>query len=268
METLSDDGTPIGWTTVGSGPGLLVVHGAASDHSEWLPVAERLAPSLSVHLMDRRGRGASGDAASYALEREVEDVVAVAKATGATALLGHSFGAIIALEASLQLPGLALALYEPPIFDVADPPLPHDARYGAPAALQHIVDGDELVETFYRTIAGAGDEEVAALRADPSWHVSVAAAHTLPRETAATAAYTWEPSRFRPRACLLLQGSASPWFFGQGIAALHGVLGGRIATFDGQGHAAHMFAGDLFAGSVAAFLTEPRGLSTKRPPTA
>lgn len=50
--------------------------------------------------MDRRGRGGSGDASTYAIDREFEDVVAVVEAAGEPAsLLGHSFGAVCSLEA-------------------------------------------------------------------------------------------------------------------------------------------------------------------------
>ena len=36
-----------------------------------------LEPYVTVHLLDRPGRGASGDAPEYRLERECEDVAAV-----------------------------------------------------------------------------------------------------------------------------------------------------------------------------------------------
>lgn len=56
--------------------------------------------------MDRRGRGASEDSSEYAMEREVEDVVAVVAALGPdVALFGHSFGADLALQASAQATG-------------------------------------------------------------------------------------------------------------------------------------------------------------------
>jgi pimeloyl-ACP methyl ester carboxylesterase len=48
-----------------------------------------------VFAVDRRGRGRSGDATDYALEREYEDVVAVVEAAGeGVSVLGHSYGGI------------------------------------------------------------------------------------------------------------------------------------------------------------------------------
>src|SRR5712692_2003132 len=70
---------------------------------------------FTVWTLDRRGRGASGDATAYALERECEDIAAVIDAIGgAVHVLGHSFGGLCALEAALLTPHLGrLILYEP-----------------------------------------------------------------------------------------------------------------------------------------------------------
>jgi pimeloyl-ACP methyl ester carboxylesterase len=55
---------------------------------------------FTVYAMDRRGRGASGDAPEYALEREFEDVAAAVDALpGPVYLYGHSFGGVCAVEA-------------------------------------------------------------------------------------------------------------------------------------------------------------------------
>ena len=73
----SRDGTEIGWWTSGEGPPLVLVHGAVADHTRWRPLLPYLEAHATVHAMDRRGRGASGDAPVYDLAREFEDVAAV-----------------------------------------------------------------------------------------------------------------------------------------------------------------------------------------------
>ena len=79
---VSRDGTSIaGWRS-GEGPPLVLIHGAAADHSRWAPVLPALEQRFTVFAVDRRGRGRSGDANDYALEREFEDVVAVVESTG------------------------------------------------------------------------------------------------------------------------------------------------------------------------------------------
>ncbi|HWG90487.1 MAG TPA: alpha/beta fold hydrolase, partial [Candidatus Thermoplasmatota archaeon] len=61
----SPDGTRIAYETTGSGPHLLLVHGSAADRSDWTLVTPRL-EGFTVHALDRRGRGASGDGPTYA----------------------------------------------------------------------------------------------------------------------------------------------------------------------------------------------------------
>ena len=61
------------------------MHGSTADHTTFRVVGPRLARRFRVHAIDRRGRGASGDAPAYAIEREFEDLAAVADAVGLAA---------------------------------------------------------------------------------------------------------------------------------------------------------------------------------------
>lgn len=95
----SVDGTRIGYQTVGDGDGLILVGGALRSGDDYVALARALADRFAVHLVDRRGRGASGpQGPGYCLERECDDLVAVQEATGATAVFGHSYGGLVALE--------------------------------------------------------------------------------------------------------------------------------------------------------------------------
>ena len=113
----SQDGTPIAAWQSGVGAPLLLVHGTTADHTVWTPVRAVLERHFSVWTLDRRGRGASGDAAAYALARESEDLAAVIDTIGgAVHVLGHSFGGLCALEAALLTPHIGrLILYEPTV---------------------------------------------------------------------------------------------------------------------------------------------------------
>ena len=113
----SADGTTIGYRTTGEGPGLLVIPGAMEGADDFQEMADALANDFTVHVIDRRGCGESGPhQAGHGLRTEVEDVRAVLAATGAQRLFGVSSGAVIALQAALQLPGIThIAAYEPPI---------------------------------------------------------------------------------------------------------------------------------------------------------
>jgi len=91
----------------GSGPHLVLVHGTTADHTRWRPILPALEAKHTVHAIDRRGRGGSGDQLPYAIEREFEDVARVCDAIGGPVdLLGHSYGAICPFEASLRASSL------------------------------------------------------------------------------------------------------------------------------------------------------------------
>lgn len=111
----SRDGTTIAYYTLGSGPPVLVVPGALSLASDYLLLARTLAEQFAVHVMERRGRGQSGpQGREYGMASECEDVAAVLADTGATYLVGHSFGGLVALEAARTHPIITrLAVYEP-----------------------------------------------------------------------------------------------------------------------------------------------------------
>ncbi len=121
---VSRDGTSIAAWRSGEGPPLVLIHGAAADHHRWAPVLPALEERFSVFAIDRRGRGGSGDANDYALEREFEDVVAVVEWAGeGVNVLGHSYGGICALEAAFLTDRIRkLVLYEPPMGFLASPP--------------------------------------------------------------------------------------------------------------------------------------------------
>lgn len=112
---ISADGTPIEYFSVGSGAPVIVVPGALSRAQDYLRFAHALGEHMRVHLMQRRGRGRSGpQGVDYSMERECEDLLAVRADTGARAVVGHSFGGLVVLEAARKSPAFdRIALYEP-----------------------------------------------------------------------------------------------------------------------------------------------------------
>ncbi|MEV6242084.1 alpha/beta hydrolase [Lentzea sp. NPDC051838] len=109
--------TQVNYRTTGTGPGLVVVHGALQSSSSYEKFAEALADEFTVHVVDRRGRhGSAPHAADHSLKTEVDDIAAVVRETGAQRLFGLSSGAVIVLESALSIPGIThVAAYEPPI---------------------------------------------------------------------------------------------------------------------------------------------------------
>ena len=125
----SSDGTTIAFEKTGTGPPVILVASALADRSDAKKLAALLAPHVTVFNYDRRGRGASGDTAPYAVQREVEDIAALVEEAGGSAFLfGSSSGAALALEAAAQVMGVErLALFEPPfVVDANDRRPPSD----------------------------------------------------------------------------------------------------------------------------------------------
>lgn len=112
----SADGTIIGYRQLGSGPGLLLVHGGMMGSQNFMKLGHDLADTFTVCIPDRRGRGLSGSHGNYSLEREAEDMSAVVRETGAANIFGLSSGAIVTLRTALHEPTIGnVVLYEPPI---------------------------------------------------------------------------------------------------------------------------------------------------------
>jgi pimeloyl-ACP methyl ester carboxylesterase len=84
----SSDGTTIAYTKLGSGPPLILVDGAFCyrENGPSSQLAPLLAQHFTVFACDRRGRGASGDAPVYAIEREVDDLRSLVSEAGARRL--------------------------------------------------------------------------------------------------------------------------------------------------------------------------------------
>lgn len=81
---VSADGTEIAYERSGSGPAVVLVASAPADRSDTVKLAALLTEHFTVVDYDRRGRGASGDADAYAVDREIEDIAALVDQGGAS----------------------------------------------------------------------------------------------------------------------------------------------------------------------------------------
>jgi pimeloyl-ACP methyl ester carboxylesterase len=255
----SADGTPIAIECAGAGPSLVIVHGGTGDRTRWTPLFPLLASQFRVCAMDRRAHGASGDTLPYSLKKEVEDVVAVVAAQpGPVLVLGHSFGAVCAFEAAFHTAKIArLALYEPPV-RLAD----HSAILARMEAMMRSGDREGALMTFMSEIVMISREEVAAMRARPSWAGLLATIETSVRQDRALSQYQFDPARARKMTVptLLMAGSktASPELK-RSIDSLREALPYlTLRIFEGQEHNAMDTIAQEFAATVSSFLLEPR----------
>lgn len=259
METItSADGTPVAFERTGSGPPLVLVHGTTSDHTAWRVVLPDFEEHVTAYAMDRRGRGESGDANEYALEREAEDAAAVVDAIDdPVTLLGHSGGGLFSLEAALRTDNLhKLILYEPAV-SIDDHEFSSEEVRTEMKTLLDEGDNEAALVLFLQEVANFSPAEIDGLRGAPNWQDRVDAAHTAYRESQVEAEYKFNPARFADLTTptLLLSGSESPPQYKAAVDAVNGVLpNSRIAVFDGHAHVAHYTAPELFTDEVLKFI--------------
>jgi pimeloyl-ACP methyl ester carboxylesterase len=254
------DGTDVIVADEGSGRPVILLHGGSSDEGPWAPVAALLAPSFRVLRVRRRVYRLdlpSDPVTTFA--EQVADVLTVASALAEpSVLVGHSSGAILALETVVRDPGpfSGLVVYEPPL--VLDGPV--GGPDGLPRARTAQAAGDlgAAMAIFVEHMVGMPHEAAqgveAAVAQDPTF------AAMVPRQLDDTDAI----DRLGPRLAayrridlpvLMLNGDQSPAHLGQRTAALAAVLtNGRRQTLTGQGHGAHQGDPVAVADAIAVFV--------------
>lgn len=245
METVaSTDGTTIAFDVTGEGPAVVVVSGALQARHSNGALAQLLEPNFTVLSYDRRGRGDSGDTPPYAVQREVEDLLAVIGAAGGSAYaFGSSSGGNLALRALVAGAGITkLALWEPN-FVVNDgrPPLPDDYV----EHLNQLVASDrrgDAIEYFMTTAVGMPAEFVAPMRALPFWPGMEAVAHTLAYDGAVVGdSMSGKPPAGQPWdsitvPTLVLEGGQSPWLVDGARALAEALPSAEVQRLEGQSH--------------------------------
>ncbi|MBV2353396.1 alpha/beta hydrolase [Streptomyces sp. J2-1] len=253
--TTSPDGTPLAYDVTGRGPTVILVSGAMSTGGTTAPLAARLADRCTAVVYDRRGRGASGDTAPYAVEREIEDLAALVAAVGGdAALFGVSSGGALALRAAAAgVPVRSVAVYEPPYADFLDGGAERMARYGTElSAALGAGRGGDAVALFLR-LTGLAEEMIDRARQSPMWAGMEAVAPSLAYDDAVLAGglLPREVLAAVPVPVLALTGGASPdWLRAAGRAVAEAVPDGTYRELPDQ---THMVEPDVVAPVLADF---------------
>ena len=168
----SESRVPVGATSlyareIGKGPPILVLHGGPDfDHGYLLPDLDRLADGFRLIYYDQRGRGRSAQGVrpqDVTLASDLEDIDRVRKhfRLDAPALLGHSWGAVLALEYARRHPARVSRL----ILMNPAPASATDAMEARKAYLERLgADMDKQQAIMASAAYQAGDPEAVAAR--------------------------------------------------------------------------------------------------------
>jgi pimeloyl-ACP methyl ester carboxylesterase len=248
----SGDGVEISVQKAGSGPRLLLVHGALLNGTlSWGAVLPKLAERFTVYAMDRRGRAPSGDAAAYSLDIEADDILHVARAIGATLkVLGHSYGALATMAAEGRFETVEQAiLYEPALMLE---PRAEDVAARMQAALD-AGERQQVVTVFLRDQARVPPENLTRLESSPMWPTILEVSSTLPREVREVntqRSWTERLAKWKTPVTMLL-GTETSSSLRESAKFISGAIPGcRLVTLEGQAHSAMLEAPDLFVSKV------------------
>lgn len=207
---------PIFWRDVGhaSPRGTtavwMLIHGDFSDGpGTWSDQMRAAGPGHRLLILDRRGCGQSPRGpVPYTIGGDAEDALEVAERAGVPSfhLMGHSYGALVAIEMVRRRPRAVASLHliEPPYMSL----LPHDPdvaalRRQAEDILRQARDWDSerLATAFFAMLGGPGWVE--HLKTTPAWpHIVREARRAVDQQLAAS---------YPPEALTVLTGSPGPW---------------------------------------------------------
>lgn len=204
-------------------------------------LAALLAPHFTVIKYDRRGRGDSGDAKPYAVEREVEDIEALVNAAGGSAFVfGTSSGACLALEAAIHLGDKIkrLAMYEPPYnSEKAARQAWKEYRKQLEELLAADRRGDAVV--LFMRLVGTPADQVDGMRQAPVWPMFETVAPTLAYDAAVMGEDGLVPIERAASVsipALVMNGTAIPFMLDTANALAKAIPHSQHRTLEGQTH--------------------------------
>lgn len=254
---VSPSGATISYDAYGSGPALVLVHGSFSDHAtNWEFVKPMFERQFTVYAIARRGRGQTDATGNHSLIDEAIDVATLIESIERPVfLLGHSYGAHVALAAAARVPERVakLVLYEPPRYGAFKPD-----DFAQLEAFGAAGDWDRLAAMFFGDMLSVPREELEAVRSSPLWPPILADAKASLGDLRALIRYDFDARRFGdlPMPVLLQTGSESPRAF-YATDALAAVLpDARVQVLDGQAHEGMTTAPGQYAEKVTGFLAQ------------
>jgi esterase len=266
VSTLQTNGYPMAFTERGSGPTVVLVHGALNDYRAWTPQLDALSSNfrvVSVSLRHYYPEPWKGDG-EFSLKLHARDVAEFVDRLGAgpVVLVGWSRGGAVAVDTARMRPDLVrkLVLMDPGLFSLLQvgPRSPkNDPRLTRAKATEvHFRRGDIEggLSWFFDDINGAGawsrlPEAQRQLRRENAWTI-VGQLGDVETVTCADIGQLKMP-------VLLLEGQNSPQQFKSIRGAVEKCLpAARLVTIAKANHQMHQTNTPDFNAALAKFISE------------
>ena len=121
MAKIEVNGTALEYEEVGQGEPVILIHGSASDYRTWQSVQSKFAEHFRTIIYSRRFHWPNQqieEGLDYSMSEHIKDLKSLATQLNAKPahLIGHSYGALMALSLAIQEPQYvqSLILAEPP----------------------------------------------------------------------------------------------------------------------------------------------------------
>lgn len=254
------DGTELAYERYGDGQPMLLLHGGMAPREYWQPVIPQFEEFGAV-VPQRPGFGTCLDdleqtSAEDVLERETQYVQTLAEEVdGDPIVIGHSFGALTAIESATDTAVEAVVAYEPAIL-----PEPYRQHADLAARMDSLIEQGEPEEAVKRYIEQVihpdGIDDLDAWLAEwPVWPECVELADKVVRMNRAVEQYSL-PERLDVDApVLVMSGTEGPDFLRESARAVHEALPrSRFVEFDGVSHSGPAEAPGRISAEVESFL--------------
>ena len=254
-------GTRISWRDAGSGAPVLLLHCTNGHGGAWRDLRVHLPGRHIVPDLPAHGRSGPLQPGRDFLRQSAEAMAALLERSGGAAdIVGHSFGAVVALRLALDRPDLVrrLALYEPVLFAAARGSPEHDAYAARHEAILSHRDAAMRAKAFH---AEWGDMPWDRLPEERRTYILERADLILRQRAsiAEDATGLLDPGGLEGlrRAVLLVCGSDSPPVVRVVAERLAARLPeARFAVLEGAGHMGPVTDADALARIVVPFLSD------------
>lgn len=262
--TTTTDERTIEYEQHGTGQPVIMLHGGMAPQEYWRPVLPQF-ENYACIVPDRPGLGTCLDdhdevGPADVLDREISYVHSLVDAVdGDPIVMGHSFGALTAVESGTHPDIEAVVAYEPAV-------LPDEYREQADLAARmgtRIADGErrDAVKLYIEQVLHPnGMENLDAwLEEWPPWPACVGLAEEVVRMNRAVELYQLPETLDVAAPVLVMSGTDGPDFLRESARAVHDALPhSRFVEFDDVSHTGPAEAPAAVATTVESFLSAKR----------